>query len=110
MAAIDRILQNIPERPMTPPNKIRDLDSSPPKLKRVNVFNSKEELIRKYLHNKIEIENLKNENVQLLKKVDSLTVMISNHKQKMRNISDILFDNSNDIPENIYIKLMNSLL
>ncbi len=111
MAAIERILQNIPERPMTPPPyKIRDLDSSPPKLKRVNVFNSKEELIRKYLHNKIEIENLKNENAQLLKKVDSLTVKISNHNQKIRNISDILFDNSKDIPENIYIKLMNSLL
>ena len=110
MAAIERILQNIPERPMTPPNKIRDLNQSPPRLNKTNVFNSKEELIRKYLHNKIEIERLRRENAMWREKVDSMTLNIVNHDQKMRNISDILFDNSKDIPENIYIKLMNSLL
>ena len=45
MAAIERILQNIPERPITPPYIIRDPESSPPKLKRVNVFNSNLHLI-----------------------------------------------------------------
>lgn len=110
MSAIERILQNIPERPMTPPYIIRDPNSSPPKLKRVNVFNSKDELIRKYLHNKLEIEKLRRELQSLIKMVDSLTDKIADHNQKIRNISDILFDNSKDIPENIYIKLMNSLL
>lgn len=110
MTAMERILQNIPERPMTPPYKIRDPDSSPPKLKGINVFNSKDELTRKYLHNKLEIEKLRRELQTLIKLVDSLTDKIANHNQKIRNISDILFDNSKDIPENIYIKLMNSLL
>ena len=110
MSAIERILQNIPERPMTPPYIIRDPESSPPKLKRVNVFNSKDELIRKYLHNKLEIEKLRRELQSLIKMVDSLTDKIADHNQKIRNISDILFDNSKDIPENIYIKLMNSLM
>ena len=109
-SAIERILQNIPERPMTPPYIIRDPESSPPKLKRVNVFNSKDELIRKYLHNKLEIEKLRRELQSLIKMVDSLTDKIADHNQKIRNISDILFDNSKDIPENIYIKLMNSLM
>jgi len=110
MAAIERILQNIPERPMTPPYIIRDPESSPPKLKRVNVFNSKDELIRKYLYNKIEIERLRRENASWLEKISIMTDKIANHRQKIRNISDILFDNSKDIPENVYIKIMNSLL
>ena len=95
---------------MTPPYIIRDPESSPPKLKRVNVFNSKDELIRKYLYNKIEIERLRRENASWLEKISIMTDKIANHRQKIRNISDILFDNSKDIPENVYIKIMNSLL
>ena len=110
----------IVQEPMSPEREIREI-SSPPKLRRSDYTRSltdnKEILLRKYLVAKLEIEKLKTEILEMYEKIDSHQILmeralveITVNEKKINNIQEILFENSEKIPEGIYIKLMNALV
>lgn len=110
----------IVQEPMSPEREIKQF-SSPPKLRRSDYTRSltdnKEILLRKYLSAKVEIEKLKTEINLMYEKIDrhqslmerALSEITINEK-KNNNIQEILFENSEKIPEGIYIQLMNALV
>lgn len=108
------------QEPTSPEIEIRDINS-PPKLRRDDYTRSltdnKEILLRKYLSAKVEIEKLKIEILEMYEKIDrhqslmerALSEITVNEK-KLHNVQEILFENSEKIPEGIYIQLMNALV
>lgn len=110
----------IVQEPTSPEREIGEI-SSPPRLRRGEYIRSltdnKEILLRKYLSAKIEIEKLKTEITEIYEKLDrhqslmerTLSEITINEK-KLHNVQEILFENSEKIPEGIYIQLMDSLV
>jgi hypothetical protein len=110
----------IVQEPLSPEREIREI-SSPPKLRRSeytrSLIDDKEILLRKYLSAKVEIEKLKTEILEMYEKIDrhhslmerALSEITINEK-KLNNVQEILFENSEKIPEGIYIQLMDSLV
>ena len=108
------------QEPTSPEREIRDINS-PPKLRHRDYTRSltdnKEILLRKYLSAKIEIEKLKTEIMEIYEKLDrhqslmerSLSEITINEK-KLNNVQEILFENSEKIPEGIYVQLMDALV
>ena len=108
------------QEPTSPEREIR-YNSSPPKLRRGDYTRSltdnKEILLRKYLSAKIEIEKLKTEIMEIYEKLDRHRSLmervlseITVNEKKINNVHDILFENSEKIPEGIYIQLMGALV
>lgn len=110
----------IVQEPLSPEREIRDI-STPPKLRRSeytqSLTNNKEILLRKYINAKIEIEKLKNEIIEMYEKIERHQVLmeralseITVNEKKLHNVQEILFENSEKIPEGIYIQLMDALV
>ena len=110
----------IVQEPMSPEREIRDI-STPPKLRRSDYTRSltdnKEILLRKYLVAKLEIEKLKTEILEMYERIERHESLmersfheITVNEKKINNIQEILFENSEKIPEGIYIQLMNALV
>lgn len=105
------------QEPTSPEREIRKI-SSPPKLRRrdytCSLTDNKEILFRKYLRAKIEIEKLKTElNIIYEKHLELMERSLSEitiNEKKLNNVQEILFENSEKIPEGIYIQLMDSLV
>ena len=108
------------QEPLSPEREIREINS-PPKLKRSeytrSLIDNKEILLRKYLSAKVEIEKLKTEILEMYEKIDrhqslmerALSEITINEK-KLNNVQEILFENSQKIPEGIYIQMMDALV
>lgn len=108
------------QEPTSPEREIRDINS-PPKLRRGDYTRSltdnKEILLRKYLSAKIEIEKLKTEIMEIYEKLDRHKSLmervlseITINEKKLNNVQEILFENSEKIPEGIYVQLMGALV
>jgi len=104
----------IVQEPMSPEREIREI-SSPPKLRRSDYTQSL--LHRKYLHAKVEIVKLKTEILEMYEKIDRHQILmeralneITVNEKKLNNVQEILFENSEKIPEGIYIQLMSALV
>jgi len=106
------------ERPSTPETRRNSI--SPPRLRRngtCSALSSDSVIIRKYLHAEIEIENLKNElancraenRIHLSNQLKQSGVIVS-YKNKISMIQELLFENSESIPNWIYVQLMNTLI
>jgi len=109
--------ETIVQEPTSPEREIRKI-SSPPKLRRgdytCSLTDNKEILLRKYLRANIEIEKLKTElniiyekHLELMERSSS---EITINEKKLNNVQEILFENSEKIPEGIYIQLMDALV
>ncbi len=107
------------ERPSTPETR-RDTISAPPRLRRHgtrSALSSDSVIIRKYLYAEIEIENLKKElancraenRIHLSTQFKQSDVIVS-YKNKISMIQELLFENSESIPNWIYVQLMNTLI
>jgi len=103
----------IVQEPLSPEREIRHI-SSPPKLRRSEyaraLIDDKAILLRKYLSAKIEIEILKTEINFYENTVQNGLNEIKMNEKKLNNVQEILFENSEKIPEGIYIKLMDALV
>ena len=110
----------IVQEPSSPEREIRHI-SSPPKLRRSeytrSLIDDKEILLRKYISAKIEIEKLKTEIELISEKINYYESIMQNrlneikmNKKRLNNVQEILFENSEKIPEGIYIKLMDTLV
>lgn len=110
----------IVQEPLSPEREIREI-STPPKLRRSDytqsLTNNKEILLRKYLHAKVEIEKLKTEILEMYEKIERYQMLteraineITVNEKKLHNVHEILFENSEKIPEGIYIQLMDALV
>lgn len=107
------------ESPRTPEHR-RELNT-PPMLRRGGQDNPRldtlQHLLKKYLHAQIEIKNLENElmncrtkSEERLSVIDVQNGIINSHKVKLTRIQEILFENSESIPNGVYIRLMDSLV
>ena len=107
------------ESPRTPENR-RELNT-PPRLRRGDQDNPRldtlQNLLKKYLHAQIEIKNLEKELVNCRTKskeqtrvIDTQQGIIISNKIKLNRIQEILFENSESIPNGVYIRLMDSLV
>ena len=110
----------IVQEPLSPEREIREINS-PPKLRRSeytrSLIDNKEILLRKYLSAKVEIEKLKTEIELICEKINYYeSIMqkewneIKMNEKKLNNVQEILFENSEKIPEGIYIQLMDALV
>lgn len=110
----------IVQEPLSPEREIREINS-PPKLRRNeytrSLIDNKEILLRKYLNAKVEIEKLKTEIELICEKINYYeSIMqkewneIKMNEKKLNNVQEILFENSEKIPEGIYIQLMDALV
>jgi hypothetical protein len=110
----------IVQEPLSPEREIREI-SSPPKLRRgdytLSLTDNKEILLRKYLSAKIEIEKLKTEIELISEKINYYESIMQNglneiklNEKKLNKVQEILFENSEKIPEGIYIQLMDALV
>lgn len=107
------------ERPSTP-ETLRSSNSPPRRIRRQghhSLFNEDGYITTKYLHDEIEIENLKKElaNLRTENKNHLLTQVIQSDKiisyrNKISIIQEILFENAELIPNWVYIQLMNALI
>ena len=108
------------QEPLSPEREIRHI-SSPPKIRRSeytrSLIDNKEILLRKYLSAKVEIEKLKTEIELICEKINYYeSIMqkewneIKMNEKKLNNVQEILFENSEKIPEGIYIQLMDALV
>lgn len=105
------------QEPRTPDRK--NVIYSPPKLRRIDrkVKDSREILLGKYLNTKILNESLEKELVKIKNEDEEKRIIIKeqnevlvSHKNRLCKIQEILFENSESIPDWIYLKLMNSLV
>lgn len=109
----------IVQEPLSPEKEIREL-SSPPKLSSSEYTQSlidNKEILLEYLSAKIEIEKLKTEIELISEKINYYESIMQNglyeikmYEKKLSNVQEILFENSEKIPEGIYIKLMDALV
>lgn len=110
----------IVQEPLSPEREIREI-SSPPKLRRSeytrSLIDNKEIILRKYLSAKVEIEKLKTEIIEIYEKIERQQILteralseIMVNEKKLNNVQEILFENSEKIPEGIYIQLMDALV
>lgn len=108
------------QEPLSPEREIREINS-PPKIRRSDytrsLIDNKEILLRKYLNAKVEIEKLKTEIELICEKINYYeSIMqkewneIKMNEKKLNNVQEILFENSEKIPEGIYIQLMDALV
>ncbi len=107
------------ESPRTPEHR-REL-STPPRLRRGDQDNPRldtlQNLLKKYLYAQIEIKNLEKELMNCRTKskeqtrvIDTQEGIINSNKIKLNRIQEILFENSESIPNGVYIRLMDSLV
>ena len=110
----------IVQEPLSPEREIREI-SSPPKLRRSeytrSLIDNKDIILRKYLSAKVEIEKLKTEIIEIYEKIERQQILteralseIMVNEKKLNNVQEILFENSEKIPEGIYIQLMDALV
>ena len=110
----------IVQEPLSPEREIREI-SSPPKLRRSeytrSLIDNKDIILRKYLSAKVEIEKLKTEIIEIYEKIEMQQILteralseIMVNEKKLNNVQEILFENSEKIPEGIYIQLMDALV
>ena len=101
------------QEPLSPEREIRDI-SSPPKLRRSDytraLTDDEEILRRKYLVAKLEIEKLNTEIYRREYLMEKAFSEITINEKKIKNIQEILFENSEKIPEGLYIQLMDALV
>lgn len=111
----------IVQEPVSPEREIREGSAAPPKLRRGDYTRSltgnKDNLLKKYLDSKIETANLKSEIIDLCHTLSRCKTSLENAVQtmaisekKLQNVQEILFENSEKIPEGLYVRLMESLV
>tara|TARA_B110001450_G_scaffold256728_1_gene288371 strand:+ start:2720 stop:3094 length:375 start_codon:yes stop_codon:yes gene_type:complete len=105
------------QEPRTPDRK--NIIYSPPKLRKIDrkVKDSREILLGKYLNTKIlneslekELIKIKNENEEKELIIKEQNEVLVSNKNRLCKIQEILFENSESMPDFIYLKLMNSLV
>ena len=69
-----------------------------------------ENLLKKYFDTKIEIENLKSELLNIRNENIINAETISTNKLRLEHIQELLFENSINVPNWLYIQLMNALV
>lgn len=93
------------QEPSSPEREIRI--SAPPKLRRGDYTrphtDNKEILLRNYMIAKTEITKLNSEIIELRYSLGRCQTLL-------KNVQEILFENSEKIPEGVYIQLMDSLV
>jgi hypothetical protein len=108
----DMIIQG----PASPEREIREINA-PPKLRRGDYTRSLTDNKKNLLSAQNEIEKLKFEINEIYEKLDIQISLLEEamseiqiNKIKINNIQEILFENSEKIPEGLYIQMMNSLV
>ncbi len=111
-------------RPTTP-ESIINLPTTPPRLRAGNrnrvrsaeARDTGEEILAKYISVKMEIDALNMRELRNANKIKELERVINTEwnrikvlENRMNNIQGILFENSESIPNGLYVQLMNALI